>query len=254
MNWKCKVILGMILVGLLSSTLLVGEEKVKASIRQKFLEDTSLSFFVPFDFSVDAEKAFHRKEGTLQGEGEYIPGVVGNCLSLPAKGEGSVYYNLTDEIDFNKASTLMFWFKPYWWGDDTERRTLLWISISNSKYFAFHKSFNPKDPTALYMIYQNDGCQINTRGWKKDKWVHLAVIWDAATDKYTGYFNGRSAFQGKMHWIHTEKLPIEAGEASLGHHYSEDVIDGCYDEFYILGRALSAEEISNYYQETCPKE
>jgi hypothetical protein len=244
----------MILVGLLSSILFAGEEKAKESTRQKLLEDKSLLFFVPFDFSVDANVAYHHKEGNLGGEGEYIPGVVENCLSLPAKGDGTVSYNLVDNIDFNKASTLMFWFKPYWWGDDTETRTLLWIKTSDSRYYAIHKSFNPKDLTALYMMYAPGGHQTNTTTWKKDKWVHLAVTWDAATDKYIGYSNGVVQFSSDMYWIHAEKLPIEVYDCSLGAYYSGTKIDGCYDEFYILGRALSAEEISNYYQETRPKE
>ncbi len=57
-----------------------------------------------------------------------------------------------------------------------------------------------------------------------------------------------------MYWIHAEELPIEAARGNLGQYYVGDKIDGCYDEFYIFGRALSASEISNYYQETRPKE
>ncbi|MDD2486410.1 MAG: hypothetical protein PHO05_07670 [bacterium] len=245
------LLIGLMFCGMLAGNGYAGEEKDPA--REKLLADKSLLFFAPFDFSVDAEQAAHHKTGNLNGEGEFIPGVVGNCISLPEPGKGAISYNFSDNIDM-KAGTMMFWFKPHWWGDELEeksfRRCLMWLRLSDGKYFAFYRTFSRKaSPYAVYMIYQNYGTLISTRAWKKDQWVHLAATWDMQSDKYIIYVNGRQALSAPVQWKDKE---IEGRGLSLGRYYGVDVIDAAYDEFFVFGRSLTAEEIKSYYDATNP--
>lgn len=256
-NKWTKLLLGMVLISAGSVFCLAQEEKPEDGVREKLLSDESLLFFAPFDFSVDAEKAHRNKVGTLGGEGEFVEGVVGNSLSLPASGKGTVAYDFRDNINFKEAGTLMFWFKPYWWGDDTSgNRSLLWIRLSNRRYYALYRSFHAPAPTDLYAIIKGFGERISTRHWKKDEWVHLAFTWDAATFRYIGYVNGKPAFISTMRWlVKYEDEPLEPKSLILGRYYVSDIpIDAAYDEFYVFGRALSKEEIMGYYNETRPQD
>ncbi|MCM8768391.1 MAG: LamG domain-containing protein [Candidatus Omnitrophica bacterium] len=226
-------------------------------MRKKILSDKTLLFYVPFDFSVDAETAYHHKSGKLYGEGQFVKGVVGNCLWLPTEGKGSVSYSMSDNIDLDKG-TLMFWFKPGWWGDDESGKyTLVWVSLKDSnKYFAFHRSFSPKFPTLLYVTraWQGGGSFQTDEYFKKDKWIHLAATWDSAANQFIFYINGQVKFKGI--WVPVEKDPaFEPTRMSLGRYYSQDTpINSAYDEFYVLKRPLSPEEIAAYWKETRPAE
>lgn len=227
-----------------------------ASVRAKLLADKALLFFVPFDFSVDAQFANHNKEGALNGDGTYVPGVVKNCLSLPAEGTPSVSYNIPDNIDL-KRGTLMFWFKPGWWGDDKGQYTLLWVYLKNGNFFAFHRSFDKNSPTSLYVVTNrwNGGCQVGTSDFiKKDKWVHIATTWDATTNTFVFYANGKEL--SKSTWAdNTQDENFAPLTLVLGRFYGNDTpINACYDEFFILKRALSADEVKTYVTETMPKE
>lgn len=223
------------------------------NIREKLLNDENLLFFVPFDFSVDAETANHHKEGKLYGEGKYIEGVVNNCISLPESGKGNILYDIRDNINMKKG-TIMFWFKPYWWGDTKEGKyTLLWIKMKDpNKFFAFHRSFSKEHPTLLYITANwQGGLNFYTDDvLKKNEWVHIAVTWDAGINKIILYINGKLKSTGNWKDL-SEDESYTPFSLSLGKYYPVDSpINACYDEFYIFGRPLSEEEISSYYKET----
>lgn len=258
MNLGIRIILGMMtVVGLLSSPL-AAQEEAKEGVRNKLLEDESLLFFVPFDFSVDAEKAWHRREGKLGGEGEFVPGVVGNSLSLPAEGKGSVGYAISDNINMEKG-TLMFWFRPYWWGTDIENRYTLFVIWMERRgaYFTFHRSFSAKHPTLLYAIGEPGlgGGSIHTvRDFRRNEWIHLAATWDAEANRFFLYLNGKARISAAP-W---RKSVLEEGgwiprRLSLGASHWAGPINAAYDEFFIFERVLTEEEIRSYYQETKPE-
>jgi len=226
-------------------------------IRKNLLNDKSLLFYVPFDFSVDAETAFHNKEGKLYGEAKYEKGIVENCIFLSEEGKGSISYDIRDNISLKKG-TLMFWFKPNWWGDDkTGKYTLLWIRMKDpNKYFAFHKSFSKEYPTILYTTCAwEGGANLHIDDYfKKGKWIHICSTWDVSQNKYLLYFNGKVVASGNWKDVSEEEsfIPISL---SIGKYYTQDnPINAWYDEFYIFKRVLSEEEIKKYYNETKPKE
>ncbi|HOJ39605.1 MAG TPA: LamG domain-containing protein [bacterium] len=233
------------------------EKDSAGQARKKLLSDKTLLFYAPFDFSVDAETAYHHKTGQLYGEAQYVKGVVGNCLWLPAEGKGSVGYPMSDNIDLDRG-TLMFWFKPGWWGDEeTGKYTLLWVSMKDAnKYFAFHRSFSPKYPTLLYISRSwQGGTSLHTdQHFKKDTWMHLAATWDAAANKFLLYINGEVKATGT--WSAVDKDPaLQPNRMSLGRYYTADTpINSAYDEFYVFKRVLTPEEIAAYWKETRPVE
>jgi len=227
-------------------------------IRKNLLNDKSLLFYVPFDFSVDAETAFHNKEGKLDGEAKYEKGVVDNCIFLSEEGKGSISYDIKDNISLKKG-TLMFWFKPNWWGDDkTGRYTLLWIKMKDPyKAFGFHRSFSKEYPTILYTILMGDGgggyLYVDDY-FKKGKWIHICATWDASQNKYLLYFNGKVVVSGNWKDV-SEEESFTPVWLSIGKYYSVDrPINSWYDEFYIFKRVLSEEEVKQYYNETKLKE
>lgn len=258
-----RVISGMLIVSMSLSSMAaedkaaVKEPAVKKNIRKSLTSDKKLLFYAPFDFSVDAEKAYHNKKGSLSGKGEYVEGVVENCLSLPASaGKVSVSYAFADNIDFVKAGTMMFWFKPNWWGDNTvSNRCLVWVMLANKQYYALYRSFYKKSPTSLYAIIKGGGYTIRTSKWKRNKWVHIALTWDATTNNYKAYVNNKLQWTKKMYWLaRLSPKDLQPYRLVLGKFYGTAPIDASYDEFYVFGRALAAKELADYYNETKPKE
>lgn len=92
------------------------------------------------------------------------------------------------------------------------------------------------------------------------KWMHLAVTYDAKTRRTTHFLNGKV--------LHTESLPADKavevtriGTASIGNwalptlpdaEFAIRNLNGCIDEFMLLGAALSPDEIAGIYDHGKP--
>jgi hypothetical protein len=88
------------------------------------------------------------------------------------------------------------------------------------------------------------------------RWLHLAVVYDGAAGKVTHYVDGRAVADMDTEFT----IPLRIGNAELGnwniasHRNSTPVrfLTGAMDEFLMLSRPLSADEISQLYTQGRP--
>ncbi len=156
-----------------------------------------------------------------------------------------------------KNGTIMFWFRPGWAGSDpVGKYTLLWITMQNSdKYFAMHRSFSKEDPTSLFInLAWDNALQVSTaRYFEADRWVHVAVTWDSSINSFTVYIDGQVAAESAWKDFSDDQgyTPVSL---ILGDYYrrdnADDPIRACYDELFVFKRALPAEEIQKYHEES----
>ena len=87
-------------------------------------------------------------------------------------------------------------------------------------------------------------------------WVHLAVVYDGATDVVTHYVDGRAVTEEPTHF----DTPLRIGDAEIGnwnlasHRNNTPVrfLNGRMDEFLLFTRPLAAQEIEQLYTQGRP--
>jgi hypothetical protein len=88
------------------------------------------------------------------------------------------------------------------------------------------------------------------------RWLHLAVVYDGAAGKVTHYVDGRAVAEVKTEF----DIPLRIGDAELGnwnmatHRNITPIrfLSGSMDEFLMLSRPLSADEIGQLYAQGRP--
>lgn len=218
--------------------------------RESLLTDGSLSIHLSFDQVLDVTEPFQNFAPTLKGEGQFVSGRVNGALSLEGDGSGQVRVPLVaDHIDL-KEGTIMFWFKPAWFGkDESGSYTFLWITMKDpDKYLGFHRSFSKDNPRLLYVnIANRNGVAADTSyEFNPDQWIHIAFTWNADDGSCVLFFNGKVAAKGT--W---EDFSGEAGFVAssllLGKYYAkDDPINASYDDLFIFSRSLSNDELNKY--------
>ncbi len=82
-------------------------------------------------------------------------------------------------------------------------------------------------------------------GLRSDEWAHLALLYDANSDKYSVYINGDSKFTSPSLYVGTSRNAVVIGAVRM---LSEiiDHIDGSIDDFQVWDQALSTDQIINH--------
>jgi hypothetical protein len=226
---------------------------------EKLKEDASLTFFCPFEDSVNSEKTVTEPKGgpigKVVGKSEYTQGVVGKAIDMPEGLKSFIQYPARDSVDLKKG-TMMFWFKPHWEKNlENPRRSLFWVRMkdpSQSVFFALYRSFSEKAPQNLFICLGWDsGTEVDSgRIFRKDQWTHLALTWNTERNIAVFYVNGNK--NKSLEWKDvTADERYRPEFLLLGRYYpSDEPIDAAYDEFYLMKRDLDFEEVEKYYEET----
>lgn len=232
----------------------------RGSAREDLRQDADLSLYVSYDDGVAPEFSIDSWSANAPQEGCLIEAGSGEGRSLSFRNEGckveSLSYPVAKAFDTEKG-TLMFWFRPGWDGREVEGKyTLAWVNMKGSeRYFALHRSFSKEHPQILFANFHWDNVlQIDTRQhFLRDQWLHIAVTWSTSNAQFAFYINGVLAAERPF-----KPLPHE-GEyqptsLQVGKHYSVDSpINADYDDLFLLRRALSPSEISQYVEESQPR-
>ena len=88
------------------------------------------------------------------------------------------------------------------------------------------------------------------------RWVHLAVVYDAAAVRVTHYVDGKSVAELEIEF----DIPLQIGDAALGNWNASTLknkhpvrnFNGAMDEFMLFSRALSATEVERLYAQGRP--
>ena len=115
------------------------------------------------------------------------------------------------------------------------------VNESATMRFAMWANTLPPDPQRTH-FYPDSQTPVTT---SQGRWVHLAVVYDSVKKSVRFYHNGR--FDNKVH--HADAHPARLGPVQLGNwDQQERKLSGRVDEFAILGRAMTDEEVAALYQ------
>lgn len=224
--------------------------------RQKLLSDSELALFVSFDGSIQPDQSQKPILAVSDDVDRFEPGLFGQSVLVGQEMPQKVRYPLSGEVNV-KSGTFMFWLRPGWSGTDPKGQyTLLWVTMRGSdKYFAMHRSFSKEDPTALFTnLAWDNALQVSTpRYFEEGRWMHVAVTWDSVANNFTIFIDGQMA--GESPWKDLSEDPDYAPVSLiLGDYYrgdnADDPVRSLYDEFFVFKRALSADEIQRYHEES----
>lgn len=204
---------------------------------------TDLSVYYHFDGEGETVKdsSVNGNHGKIVGNISREEGVYGNAIALETNTwidmNGPEFKNVP--VD---GFTIAVWVNHT---GSTAPQTLLDAIGTDHGNGLFHMEIR----TAGFRFFHRDGTNTNVFNINPgpvidaNTWVHFAGTYDSSNGEVKTYINGEETHskveEGKR------KLATNWGAtAGIGHHKNDRWFDGLLDEYYIFGRALPADEIS----------
>jgi len=208
--------------------------------------------YLPFDGS--AQAALSGGDASVinaAGSYRFKPGLRGKCVELNA----DCRYNTAG--NFNAAAgTVAVWLRPNWKGNDGPGHYLFCLYGSNQvKDSWMHNRWSvlAAGGKLNFGVYpagagMQTAVEAPVGDWQPGQWHHVAVTWEnlnsgKADAQLCLYVDGKLAAQkgGLQIDVGPVSDTLDVGRDSDG---SPDYGDADFDEFYLYGRALSADEIA----------
>lgn len=219
---------------------------LKVKLVDKFYNSDSLVAYLSFEESITTSRADgnitidrsgNRNDGRIYGS--WIPGFFGTALELNSKQQIGDYLIVSDsdslDFDDNKDYSIEFWFKPY----EVSSDQVIIDKFSNEKNIGFRIYL---DSSGYLWFVENKGRLRSTATISANKWYHVVLVNNRSGEK-TFYINGVES--GTIEFTTdnvTNDAPLFIGKSSSG-----DYFIGAIDEVRIYRRALSREELRDYY-------
>ena len=242
-----------------------GAGGVDAAENAELLRERGALFYVPFEGTPDAAIALGRSAPSAQKALSYVPGRVGQAVSVTNRlgkhGSSMLVYEALGNI-YNRRGTIAFWVQSPWDGTDRDILTgsaytgpaILSIAAEElNRYFLWfcrRKSFfdmrfdgrRRSGETERFGTF----CTRLVPLWEANEWQHFAFTWD---DRWgcAVYRNGEILFEtrGEIEWDMTTPANIGLGHSPLRAGDLWPVTsDFLFDEFIILSRPLAPTEIA----------
>ncbi len=208
---------------------------------QADLNDPTLSVYYSFDKEGETveDGSPSGNDGKVVGNAKWENGVIGKAIALQA----NVWIDMNGPEFKNgpvDGFTLAVWVNHTGSGDV---QTLLDAVGTAHESGLYHMEIRPgglrffhRNETNTEVFNINPGPVIDA-----NKWVHFAGTYDSDSGDAKTYIDGEETHNAKG----TGKLSAEWGvSAGIGHHKNGRWFAGLLDEFYLFGRALSADEIN----------
>ena len=171
-----------------------------------------------------------------------------------------VYYRSDDNIREDKG-TVSIWLKPVWSNAGSTPNTIFSLKNSASadaSTFALKAHVSASEGTvwavknknnAMFKIEGEKAKPEGQRWYAKGEWTHLVLTWDYSAGVMALYANGVSLGQATLSGSPKENSAyMLVGAARNGSMPASQSFRGKMDEFKVLNRALSAEEVQLLYQ------
>jgi len=154
--------------------------------------------YLPFDGAVDAVTSLKGVKTLVQGKQIYAPGTAGQGFLIQRHAYDQVTcLSIPKFISFPVAEgTVMFWFRPGWDKDHSKEQTIWQFTGTEER--------GGEKTRLLYCLKRLAGGQLNLSliigkqkqitikvPWNKDKWIHLAFTWNAGTQDFRLYRDGK---------------------------------------------------------------
>jgi hypothetical protein len=213
-----------------------------------------LIFHVNFDDEVclpavaASEKSIHSEFK----DSRFVPGLLGKALYI-----GRVVYKAKDNLDLSRPGTLMFWIAPHQWTKlEIEPYLFPFIAWTGDTKIILGRQKAPWGKTRIYVNVETaerkDWVSAGVdnvgsgRDWKNGEWHMIAVTW---TPESIGISVDGRPVQEK-----TLKKPLAKGTSEwmmlacqLDDTGSTQIL---LDEFSVLDRKLTNDELKKLYEET----
>ena len=228
-----------------------------------------ITFYAPFDGQTVARHARGNPRPVYEDGVQWVEGRFGRALLTQTdrvkelgKRAGqatSLAYDATGHL-YGERGTLAYWFKPLYDADDPAIRSgsnstgphMINVSAVEDTYFRQFIRSNIKGPSLFMRVVDLAGrphgrsYAEGLRTWKKGKWRHIALTWDA-TQGVRFYDNGslKTSTWGKGPYRPATPWRIGVGSAGpTTRPRWTNQADSVYDELVLLDRAVSADEVA----------
>ncbi len=205
------------------------------------VNDPTLSVYYNFDEDGGTVKdnSLNGNHGTIDGDVNREEGVYGNAIVLENQSwidmNGPEFKN--GPVD---GFTIAVWVNH---SGSSDPQTLLDAIGTDHGSGLFHMEIR----TGGFRFFHRDGS--NTAVFninpgpviEANKWVHFAGTYDSDSGDIRTYINGEETHSGTGSGKCSDNWGVTAG---IGHHKNGRWFDGRLDEYYIFGRALPENEIS----------
>ncbi|MCG9126163.1 LamG domain-containing protein [Candidatus Poribacteria bacterium] len=216
--------------------LVVGIISLEAAVN-----DPTLSVYYNFDEEGEdvTDHSLNGNDGKIVGDINREEGVYGNAIVLENQSW----------IDMNGAEfeggpvdgfTIAVWINH---SGSSDPQTLLDAIGTDHGNGLFHMEIR----TGGFRFFHRDGSNTTVFNLNPgpviegNKWVHFAGTYDSDSGDIRTYINGEETHTGTGSGKCSDNWGVTAG---IGHHKEGRWFDGRLDEYYIFGRALPQEEIS----------
>jgi hypothetical protein len=245
------------------------EASVPVEIRARSLDAAGALFYVPFEGSAAAALARGLGEPRVQKALSYVPGRVGQAVSVTntlGRHESSMLvYDALGNVS-KRRGTVAFWVRSPW--DGTDRSILTGSAYTgptilsmagrelNSTFLWFCRRKSFFDMRLFGERLAGDLDRFGTFStaliplWKADEWQHFAFVWDDRHG-YTFFRNGAVLHEvrGDIAWDMVTPDNIALGHATL---HAGDLwpVSGefAFDEFIVFASALDSDAIGHVMQ------
>jgi hypothetical protein len=177
-----------------------------------------------------------------------------------AAGDYVVYYRSDDNIREDKG-TVGIWLKPVWSNAGSTPNTIFALKNSASadtSTFALKAHVTASEGTVwavknknntVFKIEGEKGKPEGQRWYAKGEWTHLVLTWDYSAGLMALYANGVSLGQASISGSPKDNSAyILVGATKNGSMPASQSFRGKMDEFKVLNRSLTADEVQLLYQ------
>ncbi len=218
------------------------------------LYPSDIRFYASFnDSTMEPDLASGDAVPTLvQGPPEFTEGVSGKGLAL-----GRAFFRAPRNFELKTPGSVIFWVSPVNWPDKAAKEpgftAFSGWTVKRAEVLTAGKSVNQpwgKSGLNAYMQFPKNhvNCSLmfkgNAKDWKNGRWHMLVLTWRPAGFSYS-VDGGKSQFS---------YLKTPVGTDSEGFYFGisgkKEPCTVAMDEFVILGRALSDDEIAKLYEES----
>ncbi len=187
------------------------------------------------------------------------------CRAGQVLAEGDAIDTGVDlDADAGAVGSISFWFRPNWTdnGGERSRARVLFDATRGDKYFKLTKRRAARGrDTRLSLLFEDDAdndfdVSADVARLTSGTWVHIAVTWDFAANRYQIYLNGAPV--ADVSRASNRRMPdlnsLYFGDNRTGYNpYGiTRVANGSFDEIHLDARVLSQAEIQADMNATHP--
>lgn len=218
-----------------------------------FRGDPTLKLWMPFEENsgtVTRDFSGNGLNGTLNGGATFSLSKFGNGMYF--EGTNS-YVSCGNFGNTPSKGTIMFWMNSASM-DNYRNCFTTYYNNGNNNSIRFEEDASDGSHTNAFVVVIGNGSSFTVlyyfdslinRPLKTNRWYHIALTWDVSGATATGYLDGQKVFNSACSTFPSTFPSITIG---YGFYESNRYWKGWMDEVAIFSRALSPQEISQYYK------